>query len=198
MRVTLFKNPIVYSCNIFLVRGNWNAISDVNTLIDVGTNDFILNEIDNISTGVGKRSVEQIILTHEHFDHAGGLKKVYEKYKPKVFAYSKIDSFATQLQDGMQLKIGDNSAQIVHTPGHSNDSICIYFPVEKTLFSGDTPLFIKTLDGTYSLDYVKALEKLIILDIETIYSGHDEPYTKNVKEILNETYNNVIKSKIIN
>ena len=36
MRVTLFKkNPKVYSCNVYLVRGDWNAIDDVNTLIDV-------------------------------------------------------------------------------------------------------------------------------------------------------------------
>ena len=75
MKVTLLKkNPNIYTCNAYLVRGNWNAISDVNTLIDIGTDSYIYEELQTISTGVGKRRVEQVILTHEHFDHASGLK----------------------------------------------------------------------------------------------------------------------------
>jgi len=59
MKVTVLKkNPKVYSANAYLVRGNWNAIADLNTLIDIGTNGFIIDEIETISTGVGKKRIE--------------------------------------------------------------------------------------------------------------------------------------------
>ncbi len=198
MKVTcLKKNPNLYSCNVYLVRGNWNAISDVNTLIDVGTDGFVYDELQTISTGVGKRRVEQIILTHEHFDHAGGLKKIAEAYKPKIIAHTQLEYVNTQVKDGMIIKIGDRDAQIFYTPGHSNDSICIYCEEEKTLFSGDTPLNIKTPGGSYLKSYVDVLEKLSLLPIEKIFSGHDAPVTEYAKDMIKFTLENVRKSKLI-
>jgi glyoxylase-like metal-dependent hydrolase (beta-lactamase superfamily II) len=199
MRITfLKKNPLVYSCNVYHIRGNWNAIDDVNTLVDVGTDNFILTELkEMMSTGVGKRRVEQVILTHEHFDHAGGLKFIRQEFKPIVYAFQLLNGVDIKLRDGMKLKMGDTEGVILHTPGHSQDSICIYCEQYKTLFSGDTLLNIRTPGGTYTASYVEALERIASLDITSIYSGHDEPITENVKEILNDTLKNVIKSKII-
>jgi glyoxylase-like metal-dependent hydrolase (beta-lactamase superfamily II) len=198
MKVTLFqKDPNTYTCNVYLIRGDWNAISDVNTLIDVGTNGFILNELQTISTGVGKKRVEQVILTHEHFDHTGGLNYIIENYKPKVYAFSKISGVTEVLHDGMQIKVGDTYAEILHTPGHSHDSACIYFPHEKILFSGDTAINIKSPGGSYTIEYVKVIENLLEKDIQIVYSGHDDPLTENVKYILENTYKNIISSKII-
>lgn len=198
MKVTLFKkNPNVYSCNVYLIRGNWNAIDDVNTMIDTGTDGFFLEELSQLSTGVGKRRVEQVILTHEHFDHSGGLKFVKSEYNPKSYAVSMIQGIDEKAVDGMELKVGDRIAQILYTPGHSNDSICIYVPQEHVLFSGDTALNIKTPGGSYSKEYVEVLERLLNLDIRTVYSGHDEPVTEHVHEMLKMTYNNVISSHII-
>ncbi len=198
MKVTLFKkDPNTYTCNVYLIRGDWNAISDVNTLIDVGTNGFIIDELQTISTGVGKRRVEQVILTHEHFDHTGGLKHIIELYKPKVYAFSKITGVDEVLKNGMHLKVGDADAEIFHTPGHSHDSACIYLPEDKVLFSGDTALNIKSPGGSYTYEYVKVIERLLSKDIQTVYSGHDDPMTGNVKHILENTYQNIISSKII-
>ncbi len=198
MKVSLLqKNKNVYSCNVYLVRGDWNAIDDVNTLIDVGTDGFILEELLTISTGVGKRRVEQIILTHEHFDHSGGLSKVKSVYNPSVIAFSMIPGVDEKARDGKWVKIGDRNAQIMHTPGHSNDSICIYVPDEGVLFSGDTQLSIKTPGGSYSKEYLEVLKRLYGMKINTIYSGHDEPVTSNVRFMLEQTIENVMKSKII-
>jgi len=198
MKVTLFnKNPKVYSCNAYLICGNWNALDDVNTLIDTGTDAFIYEELQNISTGLGKRRIEQIILTHEHFDHSGGLDFFIKQYNPTVIALSQSLAITQKAYDGQQVKVGDRDAQIFLTPGHSSDSICIYVPQEKTLFSGDTPLFIKSSGGTYTRDYVHALEHLLKLDIKTIYSGHDYPIIGNAQGILANTYQNVCNSSII-
>jgi len=198
MKVTLLKkNPNIYTCNAYLVRGNWNAIADVNTLIDVGTDAYVYEELQTISTGVGKRRVEQVILTHEHFDHAGGLKKFVQVYEPIVIAYSMLDGVNKQARNYQSVRIGDTEAIIYLTPGHSNDSICIYCESEKTLFSGDTPLNIKTPGGTYLKTYLETLEKFSLLQIDNIYSGHDDPVTENATDMIRFTLENVRKSKII-
>lgn len=198
MKVTLLKkNPNVYSCNVYFVRGDWNAIDDVNTLIDVGTDGFILEEIKTISTGVGKRRVEQVILTHEHFDHAGGLKKVIAEYNPRVIAFSMIDGVTEKAKDGKWIRIGDRDAQILHTPGHSHDSICVYVPEDGVLFSGDTQLCIKTPGGTYTKEYLEVLLRLERLKINTVYSGHDDPIFSGVKEMIAQSIENILRSQII-
>ena len=76
--IPLRHNPKGYTANAYLVLGDWNALQDVNTLVDVGTDGYVLDEIATASTGVGKRPVERVILTHSHFDHRGGLAKVVE------------------------------------------------------------------------------------------------------------------------
>jgi len=198
MRVDLLKNPTNYSCFMYYIRGDWNKIDDVNTLIDVGTDDFILKKMNSFtSTGVGKSKVEQVILTHEHFDHAGGLKYIVKDYNPKVISFVKLPDVTNEAYDGMEIIVGDRDAVVLHTPGHSTDSICIYVESEKVLFSGDTPLNIQTKNGTYTEEFVTALKRIVKLDIQTIYSGHDEPLTKNVRGILKNTMVNVLKSKII-
>ncbi|MDQ1265281.1 MAG: hypothetical protein QG635_431 [Bacteroidota bacterium] len=198
MKITfLKKHPSLYSCNVYFVQGTWNTISDVNTLIDVGTNGFVKDEIDRMSTGVGKKRLEQVILTHEHFDHAGGLSEIKQFYKPKVYAFSFIDGVDYLAKDGMKLRIGDQEAEIIHTPGHSNDSICIYCAEEGALFSGDTPLNIKSPGGTYSSIFIEILKRLLSLKINSIYSGHDYPIISNVKEMLEMTLRNVKKSNVI-
>ena len=44
------------------------------------------------------------------------------------------------LPDGRFVKAGDDFLEVIHTPGHSSDSICLYAPAAKALFSGDTQL----------------------------------------------------------
>lgn len=198
MRVTILKNnPKVYSCNVYYIRGDWNKIDDVNTMIDVGTDGFVIDELETISAGVGKKRVDQIIITHEHFDHAGGLKRFRELYHPKVYSHTKLDHSDLYIADGAKIQIGDREAVVMHTPGHSNDSICIYCEEEQVLFSGDTALSIKTPGGTYTMEFVDVLERLAALKIKTIYSGHDSPVTKNANEIILNTLRNVRRSRLI-
>jgi glyoxylase-like metal-dependent hydrolase (beta-lactamase superfamily II) len=198
MRVTLLRNnPSVYSCNVYYVRGDWNKIDDINTLIDVGTDDFIIEELNSISGGVGKKKIDQVILTHEHFDHSGGLKKIKELYKPVTYAFSKLDTIDFQIREGKELQIGDRIAKVIHTPGHSHDSICLYEQESKSLFSGDTPLIIRTSSGTYTKDFVEVLKRLISMDIKAIYPGHSDPIFNNAIDILKFTLENVKKSNLI-
>jgi glyoxylase-like metal-dependent hydrolase (beta-lactamase superfamily II) len=199
IRVNLLKsNPKVYSCYSYLIRGEWNTLSDVNTLIDVGTDGSIIEEINQISTGVGKKKIEQIILTHEHFDHVGGLSKVKEFYNnPVVYGFNKIQGVDKKLSDGMKIKIGDEEAEIIHTPGHSQDSVCIYFNKSNVLFSGDTVLFIKSKGGSYSIEYIQMIERFMKYNLKTIYSGHDLPVTENINKHLAFSLSNIKESELI-
>jgi hypothetical protein len=46
--IPLEKSDRVYSCNSYLILGDWNRIDDLNTIVDPGNDDFVLNEIERI------------------------------------------------------------------------------------------------------------------------------------------------------
>ena len=181
MRVSnLTADAELYTCNAYLVRGDWNAMNDVNTLVDVGRDPGILAKIAEIATGVGKTPVEQVVLTHCHFDHTGALPLVKRAFSPEVWALSPQEGVDRLLTDGQRLRMGDREYEVFHTPGHSNDSICLYCARDETLFAGDTPLLGLGVDSTYDPAFVRALERLVQLRIEVIYFGHGEAQTESV------------------
>lgn len=195
MRVQRLKNNNnIYSSNVYLVLGDWNKLDDVNTLVDVGANGHICEEIDGLSTGVGKIPVNQVALTHGHFDHIGVLPLIKQKYKPAVFAYVFAEGVDVLLADGQMIRMGDRDFEVIHTPGHSSDSICFYCKDEKVLFSGDVPIQIVSPGGTYETAFVTALERLATLEMETIYPGHGGPITKKPGEVIRNTLTIVRKS----
>lgn len=188
----LATTPGVYSGLVYYIRGDWNTLDDVNTLIDVGTDGAITAELQEINQGVGKKKVEQVILTHEHFDHAAGLSRVIGAFAPdRVIARSELPGVTERAFHHMPVRVGDRDAIIYLTPGHSNDSISIYVPDERALFVGDTNVNIRTRSAGYSTEFVATLELYLGLNVETIYSGHDEPITRGVRAMLENSYRNV-------
>ena len=131
----------IYSSNVYLVRGDWNALTDVNTLVDVGQDPAVVRQIEAAATGVGKRKVEQVILTHSHSDHAGLLPAIRALYQPLVRAWSPaLEGVERPLREGERLLMGDRFFEVWHVPAHSDDSVCLYCESEEVLFAGDTPL----------------------------------------------------------
>lgn len=193
----LKTNPKLYSSNVYFILGDWNRIDDVNCLIDTGADDYIIEQINKMNTGVGKKEVDKVILTHNHFDHTSGLVAIKKQYNPEVLAAVKGELVDKIVKDGEVIKMGDSYGEILKTPGHSSDSICIYCPAEKVLFSGDTPIMIHSIGGSYTKEYVQSLKKLAELDVEIIYPGHGDPITENPKELLQKSLKNVLSSKII-
>lgn len=185
--IPLKKSDKVYSCNSYLILGDWNRIGDLNTVIDPGTDDFILAEIERLSTGFGKVAVEQVILTHNHFDHVGGVIALKERYGGRVLAFTDGPGVDELIKDGQFIKTGDDFLEVIRTPGHSSDSICLYASQVQALFSGDTQLRIMMPGGDYTQGYLEGLEKLAGRKIQSIYSGHDAPITKNAQATIFET-----------
>ena len=148
--VTLENSGQVYTSQVYLVLGGASRLEDVNTLVDVGQDPAILASIERAPTGVGKWPVEQVVLTHGHSDHCALLPRVREAFHPKVFAFSpNIDGVDGLLRDGDTIKMGDEDFEVIHTPGHSSDSICLYNEAEGVLFAGDSPVLITSPTGTY-------------------------------------------------
>jgi glyoxylase-like metal-dependent hydrolase (beta-lactamase superfamily II) len=130
--------------------------------------------------------VEQVVLTHSHSDHCALLPRVREAFHPKVFAFS--PSIAdVLLRDGDTIKMGDAYFEVIHMPGHSSDSICLYNQTEGVLFAGDSPLLIASLEETHEAGFLAALDKLCARDVRRIYFGHGAPLTEHCNQWLRES-----------
>ena len=195
--ICLRASDPVYTCNAYLVLGTWNTLQDVNTLVDVGADGSIVKEIGTINTGVGKRPVEQVVITHNHFDHSGGIKEVKLRYKAKVYAHKNFEEVDGVLKDGQVVRMGDREFEVIHTPGHSSDSVCLYCEKEKVLFSGDTPVRIMTIGGSYSAEFISAFEKITRRNIHTIYPGHESPIRERARDIMTATLRNMKESRAL-
>mgnify|MGYP000971974934 CR=1 FL=1 len=144
--------------------------------------------------------LKYIINTHGHVDHIGAngaLKKttdalilVHEEDAPMLTNHDKNFSIFVGkeilggipdqfINNGDIIEFGNIKLNVIHTPGHSKGSICLYNEKKKVLFSGDT-LFAGSIGrtdfpgGSYKTIIKNIKEKLLILPDETVvYPGHD-------------------------
>jgi len=203
MRVRpLYRNdPAGYSCVVYWVLGENNTAADRNTLIDTGgpdpaNLDFYLREMAGQAKGVGKQAVEQVILTHGHFDHTGGLAGLEAQFGPETYAWLPAGGRPRPVRDGLPVTVGDQPATLIHTPGHSDDSICVFLPGPGILFSGDTLYRISDHLGAYPKAYGQSLERLARLPVRTIYPGHGQPIRQGADSFISACLDNVRLSLI--
>ena len=196
MRVILLENSgRIYTSNVYLVLGDWSGISDVNTLVDVGRDPAVIDSLGQAPTGVGKTAVEQVVLTHGHYDHVELLGAFGALYHPRVCAFGGgVEGVDRALADGDELQAGDRVFEVLHTPGHSSDSICLYCHREGVLFAGDTPLLVNSLDGTYEETFAAALERICARNVRVIYFGHGAPLLEDCNVRLRWSLEIVTKS----
>ena len=81
------------------------------------------------------------------------------------------------MNDGDEFTVGSLTLRIVHTPGHTLGSVCVYIPQERALFTGDTALGLGTVaispppHGDMAL-YLQSLHRLQTLDCSLMLPGH--------------------------
>lgn len=128
------------------------------------------DDIDDVLAIVRKHNlhVKQIVVTHAHIDHVGGAMKLRAATGAPILLnqndYALLKMLDTQaawigvpapgkveidhsVTTGETVTAGSHTANILHTPGHTEGSICLYFPVEKKLIAGDT-LFAGSIGRT--------------------------------------------------
>ena len=188
MRVkSLCKSTDIYTCNSYLILGEWNRLEDINTLIDTGTDGSIIAQIDQVPTGCGKRPVQQIILTHNHFDHAGGVPLLKRRYGARVLAFCDGPDVDELIRDGQCLRVADGYLDVIHTPEHSSDSICLFHRDSGCLFSGDTPLRSRNVEGQPSPESLLTLERLAEFNLRLAYTGHNGAVCGGLNEMVRES-----------
>lgn len=135
-------------------------------------------EIDPIEAAVRetKANVKFVVATHEHFDHVSTISELALSLGAKVVAHANSPvECDLRVEDGEELKLGRKKVRVLYTPGHTEDSICLYDGRE--VFTGDT-LFVGTI-GRFDRERAEAMytslyEVLLMLPPSTVmYPGHD-------------------------
>ena len=185
-----------YTSHAFLVLGDYSRLSDTNTLVDTGRDPAVLDDLRNYPTGVGKTAVAQVLLTHSHYDHVSLIPEIKARYGARILAWNPhLPLVDHVLADGDRIPAGDREFEVIHTTGHTDDSVCFYEPHQELLFAGDTPLVVNSVGGDYDEAFVTVLERLCVLPIRTIYLGHGDPLTTNCRAQLERTLANVVESR---
>ncbi|MEM3670814.1 MAG: MBL fold metallo-hydrolase [Thermoprotei archaeon] len=125
-----------------------------------------------------KLDLKYVILTHHHFDHVKDAALVADSMGSEIVAHSNSPlKKDVSVDDSSVLKVGSSELRIIHTPGHTPDSICVLGG--GGVFTGDT-LFVGEcgrvdLPGGSATDmYSSLFKKLAKLPHETVvYPGHD-------------------------
>ncbi len=194
--INLTEESKIYTSNVFLVMGSWNTIDDITTLIDVGSDEMIINKIESINTGLGKKKVDQVILTHSHSDHSAMLTKVKEAFNPRVCAFnSHMKGIDRILRDGDIVRIGEQYFEVFHITSHSYDSICLYGENEGILFAGDTTFPIEFENDILKKENEQVISRLCEKKISIVYPGHGphHDFSNLIFKIIKTNYINTNK-----
>ena len=162
---------------------------------------------------VGKRTVTDIIITHSHVDHSPLSRRLKNETGASIIGFGSADeartSFMKKLSSSLDLggeegidqglildeKVidkqilnkNDYTIEVIHTPGHLSNHICLSIKEKKALFSGDHVMgwattLISPPDGDLG-SFMKSLEKLSKRDEQVYYPGHGKP-VKDPKQMV--------------
>ena len=182
-----------YGSNSYIIRSEKTALVDAGT--DAGN---IIKETSKLNI-----AIDYLILTHCHFDHVAAVAELVDEYSPDIMAHEmaaihleKADSrhilsglfnaecpkirIDVRLWHSDPIDLGDVELEVIHTPGHSDGSICLYERDSGFLFTGD----VVFKDGIGRSDLpggswdelgnsLKALHQLYLTEgVKKIFPGH--------------------------
>ena len=192
MRVINFISSEIET-NSYLILSKKTVIIDPGTYTDV-----ILN---NLKKHIKPKELKYIILTHFHYDHSTAVPIIKKETNAGVLIHEEDAGFLDfkpdrTLRDNEILNLGDVKLKVIHTPGHSPGSICLYESESKSLFSGDTVFPYGNvgrtdLTGGSIEKLIESLKLLSKLDVKVLYPGHGEINNKKVNDQIRLSLNSV-------
>lgn len=188
-------NPGAYALtgtNTYLV-----GTGDKRILIDTGEGrpEYIPN-LERAMALAGAVGLQEIVVTHWHFDHLGGVPSVQErfghvpvrKFMPEVQEETfggegAVDPYSVwpkhkfrPLRDGEVIRTEGATLQVLHTPGHANDHVVLVHEEDKAMFTGDNVLGVGTSVFRNLGHYMASLERMsdvaVCRGIKTLYPAH--------------------------
>jgi hydroxyacylglutathione hydrolase len=121
-----------------------------------------------------------ILITHHHGDHVGGVAELKRKYNCRVVGphdkTAQIANVDLRVGNGDVVKVGNLLARVQETPGHTLDHIAYVFDSEKALFAADTLFSIgcgRVFEGTYPMMWDSLLRLRALPDDFRLYCGHE-------------------------
>ncbi len=150
------------SPNYYLVRGLNGAV-----VVDSGTGtdeEYALFEKTWLSKG--KPPVAAVIVTHEHFDHDGG------SFDFSDLTGAPIIGGLGKRESERAMDLGEREITILPTPGHTEDSLCVYDRKTNSIFTGDTVIEDKSVVVNDMSSYLTSLKRLQRIAPLLILPGH--------------------------
>lgn len=187
-------------------------------LIDAGTGVY-LTQLDSALEQIGHslESITDVLLTHSHVDHIGGVVPLLKQASPKIHLH-KVEAdminsgdmsltlgntFGADIPpmkiegvivEGDILEFGDLRVKVLHTPGHSGGSVCYHLAELGVVYTGDT-MFAGGSFGRVdfptgdSRKIVDSLGRLANLEnFDTALPGHMSPVRGNATRAANSSY----------
>jgi hydroxyacylglutathione hydrolase len=158
-------------------------------LVDTGFEETPVNYVFPFLQELGRKpeEVDYVVNTHRDGDHVGGNRAIKEKTKAKI-AIHELDAEAVETVD-VKLKnedvveLGERKFRVIHTPGHTPGSICLYDQKNYTLVTGDSVCGERSeLIRMDKEIYISSLKKLLDLEIKVLVMAH--PFKPLGKSIL--------------
>lgn len=201
--------------NIYLV--------DEELLVDTGTGALFKDMKDIIEKEHLHYKIKNIVNTHCHHDHTGGDKKFRDWLKASIMMHAddkqavetgqgtlaemfgdapKIITVDRALRDGDMIRTTNFEFEVVHTPGHTPGSICLYEKSKRILISGDT-LFESGI-GRFDLPggnkdaLLDSLDKLLGYNIEFLLPGHGPFKVGGINFLIKQTLAHFEKKQFMN
>ncbi|MDT8428586.1 MAG: hydroxyacylglutathione hydrolase [Pseudomonadales bacterium] len=149
------------------------------TVVDPGAAEPVIRTLEKEGL-----TLENILITHHHADHTGGIPELASRYSPQIHGPGNpaIPGISKPVQEGDRFQLMGVQVEVIAVPGHTLDHIAFYLPDsdanpnQPVLFCGDT-LFAcgcgRLFEGTAAQMYA-SLQKLAALPAATaVYCAHE-------------------------
>lgn len=211
---------------IILVNGVKNKILIDSGASKEHIDNYLIPALNELNLDIS--DIDYLCCTHCHGDHVGGHTRIKSLANIKVSCYeNSADKLLNPMKYSIEIRsifpeyspappdvldgvkadillkdteLLADRLEIVTTPGHDNDCICLFDHETKTLISGDSLQGNGTKSQGIALcmyiqDYIKSLQKLADMDIENIIAGHDYLVTGNIAIGRKQTKEYIIKCR---